>query len=294
MPARRFMKWLGGACLAVGLAGCQPVSKPVQMEAGKAASVTKPQRIVSLNLCTDQLLLQLVEPQRIAAVSKLAHDPELSALESQARTVTAVRGDTEEVLLLKPDLVLVGAYTARYTSQMLRDLGFRVVEIPLAHKLEEVITQTELVAEAVGEPERGQALIQTIREQEQALRTATQDDPKPWPIAAERSWQGYSTGKGTMMDELLQLAGYRNAGVLAGLNGYGYLPLERLVETQPDLMMTPDYARKVPSVEPREKLHPALANTSLNETILPTRMTICGGYWSLQVARTLAQRKSAS
>ena len=71
MPARRFMKWLGGACLAVGLAGCQPASKPVQMGAGKAASVTKPQRIVSLNLCTDQLLLQLVEPQRIAAISNI-------------------------------------------------------------------------------------------------------------------------------------------------------------------------------------------------------------------------------
>ena len=39
---------------------------------------------------------------------------------------------------------------------------------------------------------------------------------------------------------------------------------ERLVEAQPDLMMTPDYARKLPSVEPREQLHPALAGTSLS------------------------------
>lgn len=256
--------------------------------------MAKPQRIISLNLCTDQLLLQLVEPQRIMALSKLSHDAELSALEPQARALPAIRGDAEEVLQLKPDLVLVGAYTTRYTSQMLRDLGFKVVEVPLAHKLEDVIKQTEIVANAVGEPERGQQVVQTIRDQEKTLRTATQDERKPWPIAAERSWQGYSSGSGTMMDELLQLAGYRNAGVLAGLNGYGYLPMERLVETQPDLMMTPDYARKVPSVEPREQLHPALSGTRLHETILPARMTICGGYWSLQVARVLVQRKSAS
>ena len=298
VPPPRRGRWgvtvAAGVCLLATLGGCQPADKPAPLGASKAAITVKPQRIVSLNLCADQLLLQLVEPQRIAALSKLAHDPELSMLETKARTLPIVRGDTEEVLLLKPDLVLVGAYTTRYTSQMLRDLGIRVVEVPLAHKLDEVVTQTELVAAAVGEPERGQKLVQTIREQEQALRTTVQGDPKPWPIAAERSWQGYSTGKGTMMDELLQLAGYRNAGVMAGLNGYGYLPLERLVEAQPDLMMTPDYARKLPSVEPREQLHPALAGTSLSETILPTRMTICGGYWSLQVARMLAQRKSAS
>ena len=44
-----------------------------------------PQRIVSLNLCTDQLLMMLVEPERIAAVSYHAVNPDTSNLAREAR-----------------------------------------------------------------------------------------------------------------------------------------------------------------------------------------------------------------
>lgn len=279
------------ACLLLLQVGCQPAAPAPQAPASAPAAAGKPQRIISLNLCTDQLLLQLVEPQRITALSKLAHDPEMSMLAAQAQKLPIVQGGTEEVLQRKPDLVLVGKFTTRYTAQMLRQLGIRVVEVPLANSLDEVVQQTVLVADAVGEPERGQALVQRIRQRQAELQQAHQSNPQQWPIAAERSWMGYSTGSGTLMNELMDLAGYRNAGVLAGLKGYGYLPLERLVATRPDLMVTPDYGRGLPSIERRDKLHPALQNMPLQEAVMPTRMTICGGIWSLDAAQALALRK---
>ena len=292
-PLRRPMfrharRWLAAGCVAAALAGCQP--GPSQPKAAAAIS-GHPERIVSLNLCTDQLLLQLVEPQRIAAVSRLAHDPGLSVLEPQARALPAVRGDTEEVLLLKPDLVLVGRYTARYTTQMLRSLGIPVLEVPLASSLAEVQQQITLVADAVGESAKGRALVQALQQRQLELQQAAQQQSVPWPVAAERSWQGYSTGTGTLMNELIELAGYRNAGVEAGLTGYGYLPLERLVATHPDLMLTPDYASDMPSVVPRDQLHPALQHTALDSLTMQTRTTICGGLWSLDTAARMALQR---
>ncbi len=279
------------ACLLLTQVGCQPAAPAVAPSGGNESYVPKPQRIISLNLCTDQLLLQLVEPQRITALSKLAHDPEMSVLAEQAQKLPIVQGGTEEVLQRKPDLVLVGKYTTRYTTQMLRQLGIRVVEVPLPSSLEEVVQQIELVSTTVGETGRGKELVQRIRQRQAALAQARQGDPKQWPVAAERSWMGYSNGHGTLQNELLDLAGYRNAGVLAGLKGYGYLPLERLVAARPDLMVTPDYGRGLPSIERRDELHPALQHTPLQELVMPTRMTICGGIWSLDAARALAQRQ---
>ena len=39
-----------------------------------------PQKIVSLNLCTDQLLMLLADPNQIASLSKIADDPNVSFL----------------------------------------------------------------------------------------------------------------------------------------------------------------------------------------------------------------------
>jgi iron complex transport system substrate-binding protein len=39
-----------------------------------------PQKIVSLNLCTDQLLMLLADPNQIASLSKIVDDPNVSIL----------------------------------------------------------------------------------------------------------------------------------------------------------------------------------------------------------------------
>ncbi|RLA20277.1 MAG: ABC transporter substrate-binding protein, partial [Gammaproteobacteria bacterium] len=78
-----------------------------------AAFSAKPQRIVSLNLCADQLLLQLAEPKAIASLTHLAADPELSYLAEEATNYPLNYGSAEEILQLDPDLILAGSFTAR-------------------------------------------------------------------------------------------------------------------------------------------------------------------------------------
>ena len=97
-----------------------------------AARAQAPQRIVSLTVCTDQPLLDLVPRKRIAALSYLAVDPTLSLKVDEARGLKLVRGMAEEVLALKPDLVIAQEYSTTATVDLLQRLGFRVVLVPLA------------------------------------------------------------------------------------------------------------------------------------------------------------------
>ncbi|MCB1809381.1 MAG: ABC transporter substrate-binding protein, partial [Candidatus Competibacteraceae bacterium] len=78
-----------------------------------------PQRIVSLNLCTDQWLLLLAERNRIASLTWLSADPEESPLAAEAQGIVLNYGQAEDIIPLQPDLILAGTYTARFTVDLL-------------------------------------------------------------------------------------------------------------------------------------------------------------------------------
>src|SRR4051794_41260272 len=94
------------------------------LAAGAALADAPPQRIVSLNKCTDQLLLALVEPARIASVSPIGSD-ELSFLAHELKRLPANSGRGESVLLTNADLVLAGPLQAPNPRQPLRPPGLQ-------------------------------------------------------------------------------------------------------------------------------------------------------------------------
>ena len=72
------------------------------------AMAASPQRVLSLNLCTDQLLMALLPPQRIASITWLSRTEGDPALQALARQLPINHGSPEEVLAARPDLVLAG------------------------------------------------------------------------------------------------------------------------------------------------------------------------------------------
>ena len=84
-----------------------------------ALEVDKPQRIVSTNICTDQLLIKLVDQKRIASLSHLASDPHSSWIATEASTLHLNRGTAEEVISLNPDLIITSTFSFRPTLSIL-------------------------------------------------------------------------------------------------------------------------------------------------------------------------------
>jgi iron complex transport system substrate-binding protein len=240
------------------------------------AAHAAPSRIVSINLCADELLLALADPGQIAALSPYATDPTLSFLAGQAATFRHDAADAETVVDLHPDLVLAGRFTKRATREMLARLGYRLELLDAARSIEDSVGQIREVAALVGHPERGEALVGEIQAAEASARDAI---GTAQPSAAVYQRRGYVTGAETLTAELLGIVGFSDAGGrLAGKTG-GFVPLEKLVASPPDYLVVASAAPSAQDQGSALLAHPALAALYPpgRRVVLPERLTVCGG-----------------
>ncbi len=215
-----------------------------------------PRRIVSLNLCTDQLLVDLVPRERIAAVSFLATDRTLSAYASRLQGLKQVRGTAEEVLTLAPDLVIAGEYTTGPTVDLLRRLGVKLLVVPLASNFDGLRQSLRLIAEAVGEKERGEAVIAEFDERVRGARSTVPGQP----TAIAYQVNSLTSGPGSLLDAALEAAGYHNIARDRQLGPAGRLPLEALVASPPDLIVLANAPGDFKTVLGDNLRHPAFAD----------------------------------
>ncbi len=230
-------------------------------------------RVVSLNLCTDILLVQLA-PEQIAALSPLAHDPALSVVAAQAARLPWVRPDAEAVLRLHPDLVLAGQYGAQAAVGLLRERGVQVVAISEPTDFAGVTTQVETVARALGVPARGAAELARMRARLRAVH------PRPGGRAVFWQAHGFTAGPGSFTDAVLRAAGFSNAGTGAVLGA------EALAAHPPDVLVVAA-APSYPSLATDLLAHPAVA--AVRRLEVPPALLACAGPWSVGAVELLAQ-----
>lgn len=232
------------------------------------------ERVVSINLCTDQLALMLAAPGQLASVSRLAHDPDSSSMVTQARALPTNGSGAEEVFLLRPDLVLAGTYTDPATVSMLRSLGIPVELFAPATAISDVPKRMAQMGRALNRSAQADQMIAQFNE---AIARLEGDQASPRPRAALSYVNSYSSGPGSLAGDILRLAGFDNVAAEAGLQNVGKIPLETLVMLHPDVIIL---GRNYPGTARAEDnlSHPALA--ALNGTVIAPELTdkdwICG------------------
>ena len=254
-----------------------------------SAAQAAPQRIVSLNLCADELVLRLAAPGTVKSVTWLARDPALSNVPDLAREVPLNRGLAEDVVPLGPDLVIVGAHTTRTAVALLRRLGIPVLELDVPTSIDQALAQIATVAAAMGAPENGARLIDEINHGLAALPSVT---PGSSPlIAAVYQPNGFTIGKGSLIDDLLRRAGLRNLAVERRIDNYGALSLELLLLAQPDLLIMNAEEDRAPAMAYEVLRHPALVRRYSAERVLsvPSAWWSCPGPRLVDVVRRLQQ-----
>ena len=223
------------------------------------------EHVVSLNLCTDQMLV-LLAPEKAAALSPLARDPALSFVAPQAAHLPIVRASAEAVLRLHPDLILAAPYGAQTTLALLQQERIPVIRIALPQDFAGIRQATRLLAATLDVPQRGEALLAAMDARLAALRHRDH---------AERAlvWEprGLTAGPGTLMDAVLQAAGMSNASDGRSVS------LEAMLRHPPDLLVVPS-APDYPSLATTLLDHPALAG--LPRRAIPPALTICAGPFS--------------
>jgi iron complex transport system substrate-binding protein len=230
-------------------------------------------RVVSLNLCTDALLVKLA-PERVSALSPLARDPTLSPVAAEAALLPWVRPDAEAVLRLRPDMVLAGEYGAQAALMVLRARGVRVVQVSEPTDFGGVAREVGTVAAALGVARRGAAMVTDMRARLGAIHVKARGQAIFWEA------RGYTAGPGSFADTLLRRAGFADVG-----NGR-VVGLETMLMHPPDVLVTAQ-APAFPSLSTDMLSHPALA--TIKRMAVPPALVTCPGPWSVGAVEILSK-----
>ncbi|WP_242139554.1 ABC transporter substrate-binding protein [Sphingomonas sp. TREG-RG-20F-R18-01] len=194
--------------------------------------------IVSTNPCADAMLVDLA-PERIRAISRYSQDPTASSLPLDvARRFSTTAGTAEEVIALHPALVVTSSFTPIATQAAYRRAGLPVLTLDSPRSVAASEAQIRTLAEAVGEPQRGRAMVARI----DAVLAAV---PRRTPAIDALLFLGGSlaNGPGNLLDELMRRAGFANAAQHYGLTYSASVTMETIVAAPPALLLEPGPTR---------------------------------------------------
>lgn len=248
-----------------------------------ALAGSRPQRIVSLNLCSDQYLLALADPEQIAGLTHNATDPTMSAAAAKARGLHIMGQSAEEVLAINPDLII--GIPARRSGIMAALAGhdYQMVDLKSANTYADIVKQIRQVAVAVGQVPRGEALIAQM---DRELASVAHQSGKR--VAAYYQRRGFMTGTGTLVDDLMVRVGLTNLAGKLGKPSLSQLSLEEMIAAHPDYLIVESATDRVVDQGTEMLHHPIL--DAIPRLRLPQAWTVCGGPAYVLAARSLARQ----
>ncbi|MCW1381571.1 ABC transporter substrate-binding protein [Novosphingobium sp. KCTC 2891] len=278
------------ALCSVLLTSCIPASHADEAPAPRPHGAGP--TIVSLNPCADAVLAEVADPAQVLALSHYSRDPRSSSMDpALARRFPVTRGTVEEVLALRPDVVIDGTFVAPATAAAYRRLGLRLETVGIAATIADSRAQVRALAALAGHPERGEALVARIDAALAAAAPPAGSAPVPAVV-----WQsgGIVPGQGTLVSDLLRHTGFTNFSALRGMNQADRLPLERMLADPPRVILFASASEGAQGEEDRSLSHPALAAlTGTARAPFAPSLLYCGGPTIIRAAARLAEVRRA-
>ena len=243
-----------------------------------------PRRIVSVNLCADQMVLDLADRAQIAGLSRNADDPSLSAAAGRARGLNIMRDSAEALLVADPDMIVAIPKKRSGALGMLGAQDFSVVDAPSAETYPAIVDQLRHVGSAVGHPARAEALIRAMDARLAALPRA----PGRGRVAAYYQRRGFMTGTGTLIDDLMGRLGLVNLAARLGKPPLSQITLEEMVAAKPDLLILESATADITDQGTEMLHHPALRD--IPKLWIPQAWTVCGSPEYVLAAESLTRQ----
>ncbi len=244
-----------------------------------------PQRVVSINLCTDQLAMMLAQPTQLFAVSHVAFDPLVSPMAIEAQNYELNYGFAEEIYMMQPDLVFASEYSNPALLNMLKRLGIKVEAFAPSQSFSDVKARIAQMGAALAQEDTAAQLIADFDAQLDDLNTRPSTQVSAMIYAAN----GYTSGQNTLAHEILEAARYHNAALEAGYAWGGKVPLEILAINRPDVLIT---SSRYPAHSQAEAIlaHPiikALQSDTHQQQHLQDQDWVCGTPYVLRAAKNI-------
>jgi iron complex transport system substrate-binding protein len=195
---------------------------------------TQHERIASVSLSSDYLLLRLVEANKLTSVSWVVDWPDYSPDAGKVpASIPRVQGQAETIVALQSDFAVVAPFSTPNLADELRQLGVRVFELSATNSLEAIINDVERLGNCLGAAARARPWATQLRSRVAAVerRGAARHRIRVLVVDA-----GFAQAKGTLVDDLLNKLGAINPARATGLEGGILLDAERLLNWHPDIV----------------------------------------------------------
>ena len=290
-------------CITILLGGCggnptpqsdkQSVAYEVKDSQGNVVRLAqKPQRIVSLTLGTDEILLGLVPFECITALTYLADDPGISNVAEQAKKIPKkVKANPEEIIALQPDLLLIADWQPMDLIQTIREAGIPVYVYKTPNTIMDVKQVIQEIAHVVREEESGKQIVLQMDRQLSTVATALEKvTPEQRKTVVQFSLMGGSGGKGSLFDDMCQYASVVNGAAKVGMGMNGIMSKEQVVQANPDVFILPtwDYTGKTDlnqfkvDIQDDPAFQTVTAIRKQQLFMLPDRHLTCSSQYSVQ------------
>jgi iron complex transport system substrate-binding protein len=263
-----------GAMLVCGAA---PAAAP-NLAARKLTS--PPQRIVSLNLCADQLVMAFADRDQIAGLTRYAGDPQMSAAAATSRGLPILRGSAEEIIAINPDLVIGMPARRSPAIAVLKSHKYPALDLKSPDSYAAIQRSIRQVASAVGHPDRGEAMVARMDREMAGLPRSRRP-----AVAAYYQRRGYLTGTGTLVDDLMKRVGVTNLAGKLKRPALSQISLEELAAAKPNFLIVDTATDKVVDEGTAMMHHPVLSG--ILRIGIPQAWTVCGGPAYVKAARAL-------
>ena len=249
-----------------------------------APDAAHPARIVSLDYCSDQYVLKFANRDDILALSPDAAK-NFSFMRETAEGIPTVRPIAEDVLLLKPDLVIRSYGGGPGATHFFEQAGIPVLDVGWAGDIPAVLANTQRIADGLGQHERGAAVV---AETQARLDTIAQKQPSG-KTALYMTPAGVTTGPGSLVHEMIVAAGLDNFQTEPGWRS---IPLEELAYEQPDVIAAAFFGTMTNHPDAWSPMKHPIARAQLaNHTTVPLEgaWTSCNGWFLIEGIEALAK-----
>lgn len=202
-----------------------------------------PKRIVSFSISCDEILLGLVEPERIACVSYLCDDAGISHVVEKSKAVKErIKGtpSVERIMALKPDLVILGDWWTPDSIQTIRDMGISVYVYKTPYRVEDIKNAVREIADVVDAKQQGEAMIkeydEKIAKAQDVIKAANIKQQKKIVVM---SGHGVIGTKGSLFADICKYANVDNCMEQLQTGQNTTVSKEFIVQSNPDVIIMP-------------------------------------------------------
>ncbi|MEG0068850.1 ABC transporter substrate-binding protein [Cetobacterium sp.] len=198
--------------------------------------------VLSLTLSADEILVGLGLKNRMVGVSgKIVDNEKYSNIVNETKGYNRAENNLENILFMKPDLVIVGDWMGKERIEHLENAGLNIFKYKTPRNFNSLIELVDTLGLKLNISDKSEHLIREFRNRTDEIEKKAKDI-KVIKTAVLYSKSGRVYGSNTIFDDISKKANFRNLASESGIEGSTIISKEKLVELNPDIIIISSYS----------------------------------------------------